>query len=862
VKTVIKETNVYAERLCFLNQMTERTYVSVKPFERLNSDNLQIIKKEKGTLIIGFCDGLKHHKYDDLNKLQSFLKEGVEVRYMFGIDNLELSEITEIEREELASKGISVHYDLHNWGHKVNVNKPWVRNLIRRTCESEGIKTVLYDDGIKFFSHKEFLIKQLKELYQRTKTSVTRGKLTTKPYETKEVQLDEMHSLKQDYPDIMDFEPVCRQRKWDRMIIKEMFHEEQSMTIQQWIAESMHEGALLRHVTGYELGPAEDFGGAKDKPSFINWNGEDLITKEKTERRARKENRFVDMMWQASAKENKTGKTATLLNSKHTELIPLLLGMGVDNLTFVDQFNLGKEEQQLELLDEEMPQASVLAQSHNFTIPETVSDKVIDFWTDYDLTHLNFLSRPSDSSISLILKGWADRIIEEKKTTLTKFPIKARPVLTKIVHGLTNTVNLVLGSQLKIQQISWDPKEMAREVATTYFTNETKQQYFKENRITIQSEAIRAWLNERPDGIAVDAELSKILEEGLEVNQLNKINIHCKLESLLKANPIEMIEEQKIRIICWQRKGICAIFSATFVEAKRRFKEILGNQFIYADGLTITDLSKRLKLCGNLDDCHMFEDDLAKQDRQTTHSVLDYEMLMYDFIGVDQNLIRLWRSVHNKWWFSNKHVKGSMDAMRLTGQATTALGNWLVNLLVHCELIRRNKHNIIITLKLGDDHLTISRQPMQGVPEYKKRCGLKFNMVCTDESKHGFGTFCQMVVFLHNGRLQIGPDYIRLRNRFEVTNGVHEANSENLLSRCMSYACMLGNCKPVRELVKQENWPIELQLWYDEMGLIEALEKKYNLNADGVLSNLMCLCKMLQERNTTTHKFLVLSEKK
>jgi len=48
---------------------------------------------------------------------------------------------------------------------------------------------------------------------------------------------------------------------------------------------------------------------------------------------------------------------------------------------------------------------------------------------------------------------------------------------------------------------------------------------------------------------------------------------------------------------------------------------------------------------------------------------------------------------------------------------------------------------------------------------------------------------------------EVGPNYVRLRNRFEVTNGVHESTDNNILMRTMSYAMFLGDTKEVKNLI-------------------------------------------------------------
>lgn len=46
--------------------------------------------------------------------------------------------------------------------------------------------------------------------------------------------------------------------------------------------------------------------------------------------------------------------------------------------------------------------------------------------------------------------------------------------------------------------------------------------------------------------------------------------------------------------------------------------------------------------------------------------------------------------MHSSWRIKGKYVKGSSFAQRLSGQATTAIGNAIVNLIVHTYFYRLN----------------------------------------------------------------------------------------------------------------------------------------------------------------------------
>lgn len=57
------------------------------------------------------------------------------------------------------------------------------------------------------------------------------------------------------------------------------------------------------------------------------------------------------------------------------------------------------------------------------------------------------------------------------------------------------------------------------------------------------------------------------------------------------------------------------------------------------------------------------------------------------------------------------------------------------------------------------------------------------------------GTFCGLIAYKNTEHniLGMGPDYVKLNRRFQVTNGVHNVDSEALHLRNMSYLMMIGD---------------------------------------------------------------------
>jgi hypothetical protein len=101
----------------------------------------------------------------------------------------------------------------------------------------------------------------------------------------------------------------------------------------------------------------------------------------------------------------------------------------------------------------------------------------------------------------------------------------------------------------------------------------------------------------------------------------------------------------------------------------------------------------------------MTENDLVKQDKQTDKPIFDCEMLIYEFLGVHPKIIDWWRKIHGLWYFKSKTVSGTRSMNRLTGVATTSIGNLITNMLVSKWWVKENYNFINSALFLGDDFL-------------------------------------------------------------------------------------------------------------------------------------------------------------
>lgn len=69
-------------------------------------------------------------------------------------------------------------------------------------------------------------------------------------------------------------------------------------------------------------------------------------------------------------------------------------------------------------------------------------------------------------------------------------------------------------------------------------------------------------------------------------------------------------------------------------------------------------------------------------------------MAMYEYLGVHPSVISSWKQVHKNWKYRNAQFKGELSEMRLTGQATTAIGNVITNMQVHAEFAYNHRNSL------------------------------------------------------------------------------------------------------------------------------------------------------------------------
>jgi hypothetical protein len=487
---------------------------------------------------------------------------------------------------------------------------------------------------------------------------------------------------------------------------------------------------------------------------------------------------------------------------------------------------------------------------------------VMDMWHNRELWDWNTSYSPENQG-KIRSTEQPLRVVTLGKTMMQPYPVWSRPVMTKWALEEQRTIAGVLMSLQDVRDHKRIPATGAviMDMFAAYFRPDswTLVTVWKRDLIVIEPSTVREWLSNRPGRNEIFKETINMLCGDICLKPISDVKIHLKLESLLKTEPITNWRQGKTRPIVWQRKAVATIYSAVFKQAKQRLKELLDDHVVYSDGLRPDTLAKRFRLCKNV--AGFFENDLTKQDRQTDDPIIEVEMAMYELLGVHPDLLSGWKTVHGIWRYKASQNKGELSSRRLTGQATTALGNALTNMQVHAKFVSRNKPFIELITILGDDMLVVANKKLE-TGKLRSEIANLFNMQSKDVWNDDFGTFCQLVAYktpYHNAGL--GPDLVRLKRRYEVTNGQHEINTTLLDMRAQSYLCMIGANPDTEEISFSKKWKLPLVKWYDKPLLVASVAAKHGMSDIAVEQHEQSLLQYIREPKPLTYEFSMFTSK-
>jgi hypothetical protein len=488
-----------------------------------------------------------------------------------------------------------------------------------------------------------------------------------------------------------------------------------------------------------------------------------------------------------------------------------------------------------------------------------IDAQVIDLWDDTDLVDFINTYGPLESA-KIKSRENANKIIQLVKVSSIRYPTSSRPVLTKLAFEEHRAVIGRLYSKLVLRKHTIPPPTLAMRCMNAIFVDKWQSAAagFRDsvNILSFNHKATIGWLKTRPDCINIIKELEQLHENGF-INHIDMstMNVHMKLESILKEDPVMVMRQVQSRLIVWHRKAITTLFSVLFKEVKKRLKSLLKTNIQYIDGMRPDQISHYCRNFEAPEHVCMFSSDFSKMDRQTDMPLIDSEMIIYEHLGVHPDVIRMWKSSHENWKLRGKYIRGKRNAMRLSGQATTALGNAVVNMLCHTPLLEQLGGNLILCLWIGDDISIISRVNIDAA-KFKKQMRVTMNQLSKPKVNNDVSELASFVIYkTQDGTFESSPNFRRMRRRYELFNSNVKVNEDIKHLRRMSYLMMVGSTTEVVKCCRDNNYPIEPTKWYSIQPAIQANANLWNTSVEEMESEYNQLLYNIINTEAIVHKF-------
>lgn len=337
---------------------------------------------------------------------------------------------------------------------------------------------------------------------------------------------------------------------------------------------------------------------------------------------------------------------------------------------------------------------------------------------------------------------------------------------------------------------------------------EQKMRLFEENPIRLDAAAVNVWLARLKPGTLATVENHP---EYFDVNlkNLESYELMIKADAKPKCEQGASEEYQALQTIVCHTKDANALFSPLFMELRERLRTLLKPNVLINMQKSPTQIEAFLQEHEDFDvDLNYVENDFSKFDKSQQHVCLNLEWEFYRRMGLSIEDAMVWEEGHRKCEMSAVQVgiKLSSYYQRRSGDATTALGNTLVNMMSVSAIY--DVPNFKYAMFLGDDSIIATYKEIDASDATLRMAGVYNLSAKVLQSPYGF--FCSCFIVKHGGTVRYMPDPVKRTMKL----GAHAScnTQDELRERFISF----------RDLVR--NYDSQAH----NLALIESVQKRYN----------------------------------
>jgi len=317
----------------------------------------------------------------------------------------------------------------------------------------------------------------------------------------------------------------------------------------------------------------------------------------------------------------------------------------------------------------------------------------------------------------------------------------------------------------------------------------------------------------------------------IDESEFSAYEMMLKTEPKNKLEPGAPFEYPILQNLLVHKKKINAMFSPVFRELFERFSSLLKPSVYCHLRKNVDHLDQHLNdFLDVKKEYKLLEIDQEKFDKSQTEVCFEIEMFFLEKLGLDCELLRLWKDCHKSSTGTNflNGIKAYLVYQRKTGDAMTCFGNTMISMIALGTVFDLTRANALYFV--GDDSFVFGEEDFQaekGAKDLSLYFNLKGKVI---DSNHGF--FCSYF-FANNGeqfRAVVDPlkrterlgKHIKLNQEFATLHERFVSYAD--LAKCYDDASFYDS---VSEMVaKRYNTEVNS---YRAMEALYALSKNFDL---------------------------------
>jgi hypothetical protein len=270
----------------------------------------------------------------------------------------------------------------------------------------------------------------------------------------------------------------------------------------------------------------------------------------------------------------------------------------------------------------------------------------------------------------------------------------------------------------------------------------------------------------------------------------------AEYDLMLKAQPkpkTEMDaagEYSAVQTILAHKKAVNAFFSPIFMQIRARLDQLLKPNVLVHMKKTRSDIEVFLRTWEPRYDgrVNYVENDFSKFDKSQLWVALRMEWYVYAQLGLDPCLLKLWAGGHMTTTAASvaAGVKIVLELQRKSGDATTALGNTIVNMLSVADTYDIDE--FYYAMFIGDDSVIATRHRVYDSQVAHEMANIYNLAAKTTQSSYGF--FCSAFIVKSGGKIRYMSDPVK---RTEKLGAFCTLGEDGLRDQFQSLGDLLDN---------------------------------------------------------------------